>query len=93
MAKHVCPNNFHAEGARGGSFIECYPGDLPETIRLRVGHSCVIVHDKDIPTTWLAEVIAIATEHDGGIAGFLRAHDWGGDSYALMCNPSATPTA
>ena len=88
MAKHVCPNQFHAEGAKGGSFIECYPGDKEETIHLRVGHSCIILHDADIPTTWLAEIIAIARDHKGGIAGFLREHNWDGDSYALMCDPA-----
>jgi len=46
------------------------------------------VHQKEIPITWLAELIAIATEHKGGIAAFLQHHSWSGDSYALMCDPA-----
>lgn len=92
MAKHKCPNRFSGEGARGGSFFE-----IEETweghTHLSVGHSCVIVHNADIPVTWLAELIAIATEHKDGIAGFLQEHNWSGDSYALMCDPVKEVTA
>ena len=88
MAKHKCDNRFGGDGARGGSFFEIEsPSYEHGTATLRVGHSCVIVHDREIPITWLAELIAIATEHKGGMAGFLREHNWSGDSYALMCDP------
>jgi hypothetical protein len=87
MAKHVCPNRYGGEGARGGCFFEIEPGEKPETAQMRVGWSCVIVHDKEIPVTWLAEVIAIATGHPGGIGGFLAEHNYGG-GYALQCDPT-----
>lgn len=55
---------------------------------LDVGHSCVIVHDGEIPISWISELIAIATLHKDGIAGFLNEHGLAGDpSYALMCDP------
>ena len=86
MAKHTCPNRFAGEGARGGCYFEIE--NVSEGIAdLRVGWSCVVVHDKQIPVTWLAEVVAIATGHKGGIAGFLAEHKYGGESYALMCDP------
>lgn len=89
MAKHVCRNRYAGEGARGGCYFEI------EYVRegvahMDVGHSCVIVHRKEIPVTWLSELISIATGHKGGIAGFLLEHS-GGDannSYALMCDPA-----
>lgn len=84
--KHVCPNSFHGEGARGGCFVEIEAGDTEGVATLRAGWSCVIVHDNEIPVTWLAEVIAIATGHKDGIAGFLRDHNYGG-GYALQCDP------
>ncbi|MEV4606166.1 hypothetical protein MRBLMR1_001106 [Neorhizobium sp. LMR1-1-1.1] len=88
MARHVCNNRFGGEGARGGSFFEIVsPNYECGTATLRVGHSCVIVHDRDIPITWLAELVAIATEHKDGIGGFLAEHQWSGQSYALMCDP------
>lgn len=87
MAKHECPNSFAGEGANGGCHFEIEQGDKEGTAFLHVGWSCVRVHDDDIPITWLAELIAIATAHKGGIAGFLREHDYGGPSYALMCDP------
>lgn len=87
MAKHQCPNRYNGEGARGGCFFNIEKvGD--EVAHLKVGHSCVIVHNRDIPVTWLAELIAIATLHEGGIAGFLAEHGIAGEpSYALMCDP------
>jgi len=89
MAKHKCENRFGGSGASGGSFFEISsPSYDHETATLYVGHSCVIVHQKEIPITWLAELIAIATEHKGGIAAFLQHHGWSGDSYALMCDPA-----
>ena len=88
MTKRKQENRFGGEGARGGSFFEIESPDYEHgKARLRVGHSCVIVHDADIPITWLAELVAIATEHAGGVKGFLAAHRWSGDSYALMCDP------
>lgn len=88
MAKHKCPNRFGGEGARGGSFFEIdSEGYEVGRANLRVGHSCVIIHNKEIPITWLAELVAIATEHEGGVAGFLREHNWSGNSYAMMCDP------
>lgn len=88
MAKHVCRNLYHGDGARGGCYVMAEPGDKPETISLDVGWSCVVVHRDTIPVTWLAELVAIATAHEGGIAGFLKAHDYGSPSYALMCDPA-----
>jgi len=88
VRKQKKENKFGGEGARGGSFFEIESPDYEHgKARLRVGHSCVIVHDADIPITWLAELVAIATEHTGGIKGFLAAHQWSGSSYALMCDP------
>ncbi len=89
MGRHVCLNRFGGDGARGGSFFEIEsPNYEHGTAALKVGHSCVVVHDAEIPITWLAEIIAIATGHKGGIAGFLKDHAWSGDSYALMCDPA-----
>lgn len=94
MAKHECPNRFGRDGARGGSFfqIDSNPDDPEGFAYLEVGHSCVIVFRGEIPITWLSELIAIATEHKDGIAGFLRDHNWSGESYALMCDPEKEPT-
>lgn len=86
MAKHICPNNFHGEGARGGCYFEVRATEREGTADLQVGWSCVVVHDGEIPITWLSEVIAIATAHEGGIAGFLAHHNYGG-GYALQCDP------
>lgn len=83
---HVCPNRFAAEGAKGGCFVEIDASEHEAMARLEVGWSCVIVHDGEIPVTWLSEVIAIATAHEGGIAGFLKHHNYGG-GYALQCDP------
>jgi hypothetical protein len=85
-AVHVCPNRFTAEGARGGCIFEIEPSERKDFARLGVGWSCVMVHDGDIPITWLSEVVAIATAHEGGIAGFLKHHNYGG-GYALVCDP------
>lgn len=87
MPKHVCRNSYAGEGARGGCFIEIEPGENEGLALLRAGWSCVIVHDKEIPITWLSEIIAIATGHKGGIAGFLAEHNYGG-GYALECDPA-----
>lgn len=88
---HVCPNRFHAEGARGGAYIEVDEYECPEGhIRLDVGWSCVVVHSDNVPVpvTWIAEVIAIATAHKGGIAGFLAEQGYGGgESWALAVDP------
>ncbi|HEV2155431.1 hypothetical protein [Bradyrhizobium sp.] len=83
---HICPNRFAGEGARGGCFIDIEPTERDEIVRLRVGWSCVIVHDGEVPVTWLAELIAIATGHKDKMAGFLAEHNYGG-GYALMCDP------
>jgi hypothetical protein len=91
MAKHVCPNSYHGDGARGGCFFEIRASETEERAELDVGHSCVVVHRGEIPVTWLAELVAIATLHKGGIAGFLAEHGYGGPdngSYALMCDPA-----
>ena len=82
---------FAGEGANGGCYFEVERGTGEDTAFLRVGWSCVKVHDGEVPITWLAEIIAIATTHDGGIAGFLKEHDYGSPSYALMCNTTAPP--
>ena len=78
--------SYFGEGANGGCYFEIEPAHKEGHANLRVGWSCVGVHNGDIPVTWLSEVIAIATEHKGGIAGFLRDH-YGEESYALMCDP------
>lgn len=85
---HVCANAYHGDGARGGCYVVISASDREEMANLEVGWSCVRVHDKEIPVTWLAELIAIATGHTGGIAGFLAEHDYGNPSYALMCDPA-----
>jgi len=86
MAKHVCPNRYAGDGARGACYFEVEAGEKEGFARLGVGWSCVVVHDNEIPVTWLSEVIAIATGHPGGIAQFLTDHNYGG-GYALMCDP------
>lgn len=88
---HQCPNRYHGSGARGACYFEIDASDKEEIARLNVGWSCVVVHQRDIPVSWLAEVIAIATAHQGGIAGFLAEHQYSGESYALMCDPSPSP--
>jgi hypothetical protein len=89
-SKHKCPNRFAGQGARGGCYFEISESEKDEFAELDVGWSCVVVHRRAIPVTWLAEIVAIATAHDGGIAGFLREHDYGSPSYALMCDPEQT---
>lgn len=86
MAKHVCPNQYAGEGARGGCYFEISPSAREGVAFLDVGWSCVRVHDGEIPVSWLSEVIAIATGHPGGIEKFLADHNYGG-GYALMCDP------
>lgn len=81
---HICPNRFSGEGANGGCFFTVGPSDRQGIALLTVGWSCCVVHDDEIPVTWLAEVIAIATAHTGGIAGFLAEHNY---KYALQCDP------
>jgi len=85
-AKHICANAFNGEGANGGCFFEIEATERNNIASLRAGWSCVIVHDGEIPVTWLSEIIAIATGHEGGIAGFLKQHNYGG-GYALVCDP------
>jgi hypothetical protein len=80
-------NRFAGEGANGGCFFEIN-SEREGVAHLTVGWSCVIVHDAEIPVTWLSEIMAIATGHSGGIAGFLREHEGAiGGGYALMCDP------
>lgn len=82
------PLKFAGEGARGGCFFEIEKHETKENFaQLDVGWSCVIVHRKEIPITWLCELVAIASGHKGGVAGFLAEQQYGGDSYALMCDP------
>lgn len=93
--KHVCPNEYNGEGARGGCYFE-----ISDTLHkkegmalLNVGWSCVVVHRKEIPVSWLSELIAIATHHKDGIAGFLKENSYGGEeSYALMVDPPKPET-
>lgn len=91
MAKHQCPNRYAGDDAKGGCFFEIERGEKEGTARLDVGWSCVVVHRDEIPVSWLSEVLAIATGHKGGIAGFLAENRYGGDSYALMCDPPKSP--
>lgn len=99
--KHVCANRFHAEGARGGAYIELDEAEQEGFVSLGVGWSCVVVHSphEPIPVTWIAEVFAIVTAYKGGIAGFLKDHGEGGAdgdgkggrSWALMVDPAPDP--
>lgn len=88
---HVCPNAFHGEGARGGCYFEIADAGKDGIAHVDVGWSCVVVHQRPIPISWLAELVAIATAHKGGIVGFLQEHNYGG-GYALMCNPPEKAT-
>lgn len=90
--KHKCRNTYHDEGANGGCYVRISQSDKEGIALLDVGWSCVVVHNKPIPVTWIAEIIAIAKGHKDGIEGFLKANGIGGDdsshnSYALMCDP------
>lgn len=85
--KHNCPNRFQGDGARGGCFVEIEATEREGIANLQVGWSCVVVHRQDIPISWLSEIIAIATAHKGGVAGYLAEQRHGGDSYALQCDP------
>lgn len=91
MAKHVCRNAYYGDGAKGGCFLEIQPSEREGFAVLDAGWSCVIVHRGEIPVSWLSEIIAIATGHKGGIAGFLAEQRYGGDSYALMVDPEVRP--
>ena len=93
MAKHKCRNEFRGEGARGGSDVTITQSNKEGVALVDVGHSCVVTHAKYMPVTWLAEIITIAADHEGGVEGFLKAHGVMGDddshgSYALMCDPA-----
>lgn len=85
--KHKCQNRYAGEGARGGCYFEIEPSDKEGVAVLGAGWSCVVVHRGEIPVTWLAELVAIATGHPGGIAQFLADHNYGG-GYALICDPA-----
>ncbi len=88
MAKHKCPNAYNGEGAKGGAYLQLSDFDCRDgEVRLEAGWSCVIVHQKPVPISWIAELIAIATAHKDGIVGFLREQEYGGPSWALMCDP------
>lgn len=84
------PDRYAGDGARGGCYFDIQKSERSEHAYMDVGWSCVAVHDKEIPVSWLSEIIAIATAHEGGIAGFLAEHQYGGESYALMCDPPET---
>ena len=87
MPKHQCANEYRGEGARGGCYFEVSQSARnPDVAMLRVGWSCVAVHQKEIPVSWLSELIAIATAHPHGVAGFLAEHNYGG-GYALLVDP------
>lgn len=92
MAKHTCQNRYQGDGARGGCYFEIEASEKDGVAQLDVGWSCVVVHRAEIPVTWLSEVIAIATGHKGGIAGFLAEHNCGG-GYALDCDPAPVAPA
>lgn len=81
-------NQYMGQGANGGCIFEIEGTDESGEADLTVGWSSVIVHRGPIPVTWLAELIAIASGHPEGIAGFLKQHDYGQPSYALMCDPA-----
>lgn len=85
-SKHICPNQFVGEGAKGACFFEIYPAGKDGVAKLSVGWSCAVVHDKEIPITWLSEIVAVAAGYKGGIPGFLAEHNCGG-GYALECDP------
>ena len=87
---HKCANAFYGAGARGGCLFEIQDTNLEGTANLLVGHSCVYTHQGEIPITWLSELVTIANDHEGGIAGFLRDHETktGEPSYALQCDPA-----
>lgn len=90
MSRHICENKYAGDGARGTCFFTIEDSERDGYASLEVGWSCVVVHNKrDVPISWLAELIAIATGHDGGIAGFLKSHRYGSSegSYALECDP------
>lgn len=86
MPKHICPNRFGGEGAKGGCFFEIEGDSSNSVVDLKVGWSCVVVHDGPIHITWLAELIAIASGHKGGVKGFLEEQRYAG-GYALMVDP------
>jgi hypothetical protein len=86
MPKHQCANRFQGEGAKGACLVEIEPGASEGMAHLVVGWSCVYVHQQDIPISWLSEIIAIASGHQGGISGFLAEHKCGG-GYALVVDP------
>lgn len=87
---HTNDFGYEGEGANGCCYVCITPSHREGFAYLDVGWSCVVVHNKDIPVTWLAELVAIATGHKDGVAGFLRDQRYGGDSYALMCDPPTT---
>lgn len=91
MARHQCPNRYAGEGAKGGCYFEIEIEEKEGIARLDVGWSCVVVYRDEIPVSWLSEVLAIAAGHKDGIAGFLAENRYGGDSYALMCDPPKSP--
>lgn len=90
MPKHKCLNQYRGDGARGACYLELDPAEEEGKVHLGVGWSCVVVYQsaKPVPISWIAEVIAIATDHEGGIEGFLRENHYGGsESYALEVDP------
>lgn len=85
-------HRYSGDGAKGACYVDIEY--LREGVaHLEVGWSCVVVYNQDIPVSWLAEVIEIASSHEGGVEGFLSEHGKGGsdngdnDSYALWVDP------
>ena len=93
MAKHKCSNSYNDDGAKGACYFHITDTNKEGVAYLEVGHSCVVVHAKPIPVSWLAELVAIATLDEGGVEGFLKKHGIAGNddshgSYALACDPA-----
>lgn len=83
-------DGYYGEGANGGCFLEVADTFRDSVAYLKVGWSCVKVFEGPVHVTWLAELVAIATGHSGGLRGFLEEHGEGGPdggSYALWCDP------
>ena len=81
------PTWVEVEGANGGSFVFLEESQRKGFCRVRVGHSCVITVDQDVPVTWLAAILTRAK--DAGLKESMGDPSNFPADYALMCNPES----
>ncbi len=75
------------EGANGGSFVEIEETETEGQCHIRVGHSCVVTVNCELPVTWLAAILTHAKNI--GFENAMGERDEFPADYAIMCDPSS----